>query len=229
MDSKWLFPIRMENSKGIEWVDNIVVALGKFKAPITQTVWERCLRRGVIDAATPEQKQLLWDWWTVGWQEIPTLPASWGPNPIMRIVNQPLGQTLECIYPSMGKAEETLGVSHKVLKNISQNLQSNFLFDGEVRFMKQFAAKEFPPPPWTLFAADNTIVGMFQTKMEMANYLGVHYKVIDWAHNHSWNQLSSGRWFWCDRWGFFPISPNDEVLSGNWREKHSPDYSPDGI
>ena len=229
MDNKWLFPIRMENSKQIEWVDNIVVAIGKFKAPITQATWDNCLRRGVLRADTPEQTQLLRDWWTIGWKEIPTLPQSYGPNPTMQIANGTLGQTLETIYPTMTQAAEHLQCSTKTLKDIAQGICRNYLFDGEVRLMKQFAEKELPYPPWTLFAADNTIEGYFPNRFEMANYLGIHYKVIDKAHYNKWNRLKDGRWFWYERWGFFPISPQDEILTGNWREKYSPNYSPDKI
>lgn len=228
-NSKWLFPIRMENSKGIEWVENIVAALGKFKAPITQATWEHCLRRGVISAATKEQQQLLWSWWTVGWQETPTLPASWGPNPVMRITHQALGKTLEMIYPTIHKALEALKCVRETLYDTAQGLCRNSMFDGEVRLMKQVAEKELPYPPWTLFAADNTIEGYFQNKCELAAYVGLHYSDIAKAHYNAWNRLSDGRWFWYEQWGIFPISPDDEVLGRNWREKYSPNYSPEEI
>ena len=147
----------------------------------------------------------------------------------MKITYQTLGQTLETIYPTIEKACVALGCHGDALKQIIQGTHPNRYFDGELRPLREIAAKELPYPPWTLFAADNTIEASFQTKQEMAEYLGVHYKVIDWAHTRNWNQLESGRWFWYDQWGFFPISPQDEVLGQNWREKHSPNYSPEEI
>jgi len=229
IESKWLFPVRMENSKSIEWVEDIVEAFSKFKAPITQATWEHCLRRGVVGAGTPEHNKLLREWWNTGWQEMPILPAKWGGTPVMKITQQVLGQTLELIYPTIEKTCEALGCGFRAFRDIAQGIHPNRYFDGEVRPLRQIAAKELPYPPWTLFAADDTIIGYFQTKQEMADYLGIHHKIIDVAHNNNWNKLASGKWFWCERWGFMPISPDDEPLGSNWREKYSPDYSPGEI
>ena len=203
--------------------------MGRFKMPITQSIWENCLRRGILRAATPEQNTILRQWWTQGWSEMPIFPMSWGCNPVMHITNQTIGQTLDAVYPSITKASEVFGCEADIVKSIAAKQRPNILFAGELRLMKQIAEKELPYPPWTLFAADNTIQAYFNSKQELADYLQISTKTLDWIHSHAWNELSGGRWFWFERWGFFPISPRDEVLGTNWREEHSPNYSPDEI
>lgn len=227
-DNEWYFPVRMENSKGIVWVDNVLIALSRFKAPITQATWTNCLRRGVIDAATPEETAKLHNWWTEGWKYTPPLPEGWGSIPVARVAEQPLGKTLELVYPNLHTAAEAVQYDERALKRIMRHERANPWGNIELIPMRAIPANE-PNLPWTLFAADGTIEGQFKNRLKMAEYLNTSPRTIDWAHSHNWNELSSGRWFWCDHWGLRPITPQDEILEWDWRRTRWPNYTPDEI
>ena len=217
-NNKWMFPIRMENSKQIETVDNIIEALAKFKAPITLATWTTVLRRGALRAQDPTHQPLLEKWWTEGWQYTPTLEHKQGVGtPILRIGEQVLGDTLEMVYPNLQTAAKELGLEPYRVKDIAQGVSPNTLFAGRLHLLRRLAEKELPQPQWTIFAADNTIQRQYFTLEEMSLGERISKRTLERAHQLNWNRLRDGRWIWYDGWGFIPISPDDEPLEPNWR------------
>lgn len=227
--SKWLFPIRMENTKEIKWVANIVECLGKFKKPIERTTWEHLLRQKTIRAQTPEEQQLLEQWWDKGWAETPQLPTitHWG-NPILRIGLTGMGETLEVVYPTLTSAGANMKLDKRRILGLCTGKFPNP--DPTMRLMMlrkssdvRAVVKGEKQKPWTLFAANNTILGFFDTKQQMADFLGISPRSIDWAHQKHWNQLEDGKWVWLNQWGLVPISPADKALECDWRTRYAPE------
>ena len=228
-DNEWYFPIRMENSKGIFWVKNIVEALSNFKKPITQIAWDNCLRRGMLDADTPSETHKLRQWWTEGWKHTPPLEASCGAIPIMQVAEQPLGKTLEVVYPNLYSAAANFIQDKRTLRKFLQKQTTKQYLGVELIPLRTLEAAEPEILPWTLFAADNTIEKHFASRTALAEYLHIRPKELNWLHAHCWNELANGRWFWHDQWGLIPISPKDEPLDCAWRETRLPNYSGEEI
>ena len=225
--NKWLFPIRMEGKYFIETKDNIVEALATFNRAVDEIGWNKLLAQGRVAAKSPEDQVLLRQWWTEGWKETPQLPAQYSTaNPVMRLRETMDGWNLDLVYPNLSSAAEGEGRTPQEIEILSSGVETKLSSPYKYVLMRQhnFAAlkaREEMQYPWTLFAADNTIQGQYRTKQELADALGVHRRIIDLAHTRSWNKLPSGQWVWYEEWGIMPISPDDEPLGVNWRERCS--------
>lgn len=225
-ENPWLFPVRMENSSRIEWKENIVEALACFKAPITESTWLHCLRRKLIAAETPEEQKKLEEWWSIGWKETPQLPnGETKPNPIMRVRQNALGETLEKIYPSNTIARQDLKCNKKQLAQLCEGIEMAFARGIQLRPMRKKetnymgAVDDFK---WTLFAPDNTILMRAKTLKEIAAKMNISYSSAHYACKARNGVLASGNWFWNDEHGLVPTAPNGEVLPDDWREKNLP-------
>ena len=228
-NSKWLFPIRMENQSFIEWVPNIVEALGRFKRTIDEIGWNRLIAKGKI-AAEGADNDLLRRWWLEGWKDTPCIAAARGMigNPILRTRLTPLGEELYLIYPTMQKACADLRCGELVVTALcnKEKVVHNPI-DGNLYAMKEIVSQHYENynpdrKPWTLFDGNNKIVGFFTNRLEMANYLHLPLVELERAHTDRYNYIGNGYWMWYEKWGFMPISPNDEPLGRNWRTKCMP-------
>ena len=227
--NEWLFPVRMENGHNIEWKPNIVEVLAAFKKPVDQLSWDKLLRRGALSAGTPEDQAKLERWWIEGWKETPTLPPKRSASiPVLYLEEKWDGQHLALVYPSLTIAAEALGTYKRhIILSDTHNLTRETPNKLPVRLMRRHGlqnvyAREDIEWRWTIFAADNTIIGHFRTKQEAANFLGVTAYDLDRAHKYKWNEIDHGIWVWNEEWGLMPISPQDEPLGKNWREKYAP-------
>ena len=218
-NSKWLFPVRMENSRDIRWVSNIVEAFGKFNRPITRAIWERCLRTGNIAAETPEENKLLWEWWDKGWQEMPTLAKeSDKGTPVLQFAATPLGDTLEVVYPTMKLLQKDLEMQRTQFYRVVTNRETDGIHWYQM--LRQTSAPielDNDRTKWTVFTPDNIIAGRFRTKLEMAEFLGCSRKQVDVTIATDDHQFYGGYWLWKDDWGFTPITPKGEQLPVTWR------------
>lgn len=224
-DNKWFFPIRMENKTSIKWKANIVECFGSFRKPIDELSWAQLLRRGQIAAETPEEQKKLEQWWTIGWQEMPQLPLIKGlSNPVMRIRETMNGRNLDLVYPSLRSAERGEGMCKEHIEVLSLGVWTKITSDYQFALMRthnrsKFMLRQENQLPWILFAPDNTILGEFRTKEELIAASGfTEYKVLD-TQNNNWNELPNGKWFWNTKWDLMPITPHDEPLGKNWRER----------
>lgn len=215
-NNQWMFPVRMENSLGIEWVDDIVCALSKFKKPITETTWRQVLDRGILAAETPEENQMLRDWWYSGWDQLPLLKPRAG-TPICEINKGPMGDTLSLVYPTIRSFNEIHHLSERdgFIYLTGTYADKRYLPLREMHYTKVEMSNE---PVWTLFTPDNKVVRHFVTKKEMADYLQCNRKQVD-VVIESWDhRFLSGYWIWKDDWGLTPIAPNGSLLPSNWRQ-----------
>lgn len=225
--NKWMFPVRIEGSTGIVWKDNIVEALGRMKKPIDETTWYKLLDKGIIAAETPEQQELLRQWWQYGWQETPQLPHKNSTSiPVLQIQESALGPTLHTVFGNSAMAAKELKVDRDVVLRISDGKPranfNNFAYKLLRHHNKgSIVNAQERKQLWTHFAANNIILGSYPTKQAMANAIGVTGHIIDVAHKKNWNELPDGTWVWCDDWGIMPISPQDEPLGMKWRQKYA--------
>ena len=216
-ECKWLFPVRMENNSKIEWVAHIYAALGKFKKPITQTMWETCLRTGRIAAYTPEEQDLLWKWWTEGWKETPQVAehSASSPCPILQMAAGALGETLELIYPTIGEFVSTFALTRhereKLLHDIEVPRMAGKTFRSAYPTSEHKLVRK-EPYRWILFDPNNKPLKTFSTKAEMAAYLECGKKPIDVAIASTDHAFYTGFWIWKVDWGFIPISPKGVEL-----------------
>lgn len=218
-NSKWLFPVRMESSVDVRWTANIVEALGRFKTPVTQTIWDTCLRRNSIAAATPEENLLLRQWWSKGWREIPILSFERDKGtPILQIETKALGDTLELIYPNILSFQRQCNKAPRYLYNILNNIiTDNVHWYKPLRKIQNTALEEKDSNKWTLFTPDNIIAGRFRTKLDIAAFLGCTRKEVDVTIASPQHQFFGGYWLWKDDWGFNPITPQGIELPSSWR------------
>lgn len=223
LGSKWLFPVRMENSSRIEWVDTIYHALGKFKAPITQTMWDTCLRTGRIVAATPEEQNLLQRWWTEGWAETPQLEerATSVPCPILQVGHSALGETLELIFPSITHFTEHWGLNRRLTQKALHNIPVPQIADKSFKTAfptatDRIATKE--PYRWILFDPDDNPVRTFTKKTEIVDYLQCGRKLVDVTVVSPSHAFSTGYWLWKTDWGLVPTSPKGVELP-HWEKQ----------
>lgn len=221
-ESIWLFPVRMENSSSIEWKPNLVEAIACFKKPITEATWKECVRRKLIAAETPEEQELLAQWWDKGWKETPQLPyiASYG-NPMLCVRQNALGETLEKIYPTNSSAMEELGCNRKQLVHMCNGVEMPFARGIKIIPMREktdFRIITQDKTRWTLFSRNNTIITRTKTMAEMAKFLGVNQHFIVDIYRKRPAVFFNGDWLWYDEWGLIPTAPNGEVLPEDWRE-----------
>ena len=226
-NNKWLFPIRMAGKNFIETKENIVETLATFKRSIDEIGWNRLLAQGRVAAESPRDQELLRKWWAEGWKETPQLAAKKGiPNPVLRLRETMGGWDLDLVYPNLSSAAEGEGKTLQDIEVLSAGVQTKLSSPYKYVLMRQHSyatlqAREEAQLPWTLFAADNTILGHYRTQKDLANALGVHRRIIDLAHTRNWNRLNDGRWVWYEEWGIMPISPDDEPLGVYWRTKYA--------
>lgn len=218
-NSKWLFPVRMENSSNIRWVSNIVEAFGKFNKPITRATWEHCLRTGLVAAETPEETQLLWQWWDKGWQETPILAReSDKGTPILQFAAGALGDTLELIYPTLKLLQQILNMRRTQFHRVITNRETDNIHWYKLLRVADLGEEiDSDRTKWTVFTPDNTIAGRFRTKLEIADFLGCSRKQVDVTIATADHQFFGGYWLWKDEWGFNPITPKGIQLPASWR------------
>lgn len=219
--SEWIFPIRMENSAHIVWVENIVRALAQFKQPITQTMWEKCLSNGSVAAELPEEQQQLRQWWSKGWKEMPILPqvTSYG-TPICEVRRNVMGENLDIVYPTIQIFQEQHKIKHHkdaYLLIKDTNAQNGSLYYKALRHMTSETELR-KEPIWTLFTPDNKVMAHFVTKQELTKYLGCNRKQVDVVVTAKDHRFLTGYWIWKDDWGLVPVAPNGMPLPINWRQ-----------
>lgn len=218
-DNRWLFPVRMENSREIRWVANIVEAFGKFNAPITQSQWTTCLRRKSISAATDEENILLRQWWTKGWQEMDRLPLEKDKGtPVLQLATEVLGDTLEVIYPTLAIMGKCLKQNRRqTYETIMGTISDGIHWYKPLRQIHYTSLEERDQNKWTVFTPNNLIAGRFRTKLEIADFLGCTRKQVDVTIATPQHQFFGGYWLWKDDWGFNPITPQGIELPPSWQ------------
>lgn len=221
-ECKWLFPVRMENNSKIEWVRHIYAALGKFKQPITKTVWDTCLRTGRIAAETPEEQALLESWWTEGYKYMPEIETMTRgrPCPILQMAAGVLGETLEIVYPGVGSFVAELQLTRHEREKLLHNIDVPRFADKRFKSAYPTCAHKLvrkEPYHWLLFNQENQLVRTFASKLEMAEYFGCGRRAIDTAVSTPNFVFSDGTWVWKVDWGFIPVSPKGEPVR-NWEK-----------
>lgn len=227
-DPNWLFAVRMDGKHQIEWVENIVECFAAFRRPIDAIAWDKLLNSGAISASTPEQNNMLRQWWKEGWKNTPIAAKKPGVNvPVLRLRETMSGWEPDILYPSLGSAAKDNNTTVENLGILNNGVRTKltspykFIFYRETQRGDIEARKE-KELPWTLFGADNIIQGHYRTKKELAAAVGATDKILDLVHKDHWNKLPDGRWIWHDEWDIMPISPNDEPLGVHWRETQKP-------
>lgn len=226
-DSPWLFPVRMENSSKIEWKPNIIEAFSSFKKPIDAIIWDKLLRQKSISAATEQEQKMLERWWIDGWKETPQIKRKHTTaTPILRLRDSLTGWDPYILYPTISIAAKDIKLTPYVLKMLCLGLDTEVQYADKLIAFKELTnaqaqdrqrVKDALGPRWTLFAADNTILGRFNFIGELAAAAQVEDYNLRKYHNENWNELPDGRWFWNNLWGSRPISPRDEVLGKDWQ------------
>lgn len=214
----------MENNSNIVWAKNIVEVFARMKKPIEESTWRNLLRQGILRAGNAEDQEKLEAWWDTGWKETPTLPNKAGvAKPIMKVRQSALGDTLAAVYPraallaAEGIAESRVSAMCNGRRYPEYDwyiIPLREITDG------RYVGSRFSSLPWTLFAADHTIIGQYATQKEMCWNNGISIEDAYRAHKYNFNELADGRWFWMDDWGLLPITPQDEFLDFDWRTKN---------
>ena len=221
---KWTFPIRMESKRDITIVPNIAECISRFKKPVDQLAWEHLLRTKRIAAKLPEDQPKLDRWWAEGWQNITPLPQQHSaPIPVLRLRNTMTGWDMDLVYPNLRSAAEGEQIAYKSFMHLTSELlkphsERKFILlrqhnNSNILLLEDNFYK------WTLFAADNTVLGHYPSKRELASAMRTSIRSLDTAHTNHWNRLPDGKWFWSMDWGFVPISPDDEPIGRNWRDR----------
>ena len=229
-DDKWLFPIRMESKNGIVRKENIVECFGAFKKPVDQLSWDKLLRAGSIAAEDPSNQPLLEQWWTIGWKETPQLPAmKTKPIPTLKLRETMDGWEPDIMYANLKMAAKYENTRRDVIETLAAGVWTKLKSDARYILYRDFShaaikARQNEAPPWTHFAADNRILGHYHSGVELAKDLNIRYVDVYIAHKENWNELSDGTWIWYENWGIMPISPQDELLGFDWREKYGANF-----
>lgn len=233
-NSKWLFPVHIAAKNGTGWEENIILALGKLRRPIDEIAWNKLLAADIIAAEGPE-KELLQRWWTGGWKETPQIEGSAAKStPILRTKYTGLGEELDIVYPNITIAAKELKCHTEIIYQYCSIPEQCVLpFDGKLYAAKSLnslrtESRKEKRRPWTLFDANNTIVGHFANCSELAASIGTNRHQIEIAHRDRYNYIGGGLWVWYEEWGLMPISPNDEPLGKNWRTKCAPKNAVEG-
>lgn len=230
-NSEWLFPVRVEAKDRIQWYPNLTEAFAVMKKPLDRVAWENLLRQKRICAYDDADNTKLAAWWDIGWQQTPQLEPKQSAhgNPILHIGVTPLGETLDLIYPNITTACANIGYSYGTLYRLCAGLRTSAKITGRLHSMRKINAMRLENAiaaaehkPWTLFAPDNTILGHFRTREELAAATPYSWQQVNRAHLNNYNELPNGTWVWYERWDIMPISPQDEPLGLNWRTKYAP-------
>lgn len=233
--SEWLFPVRVAAKDRIQWYPNLTEAFAVMKRPLDYVGWQNLLRQKRICAYDQTDTEKLEAWWDIGWQQTPQLAPkrSRHANPILRIAASPLGETLELVYPSITIAREELNSQDYLIQKACSGMPVKLPFAGRLHSMREIATVALQELqenllPWTLFAADNTILGHFRTREELAKATPYSWQQINRRHLNYYNELEDGTWVWYNQWDVMPISPRDEPLGMDWRTKYAPKTMPEG-
>lgn len=227
--SPYWFPIRMETNKLVRWVPNIVEAIASFKRPIDQQAWETLLRLEKLTAETPEENDLLRSFWNGGgWKTLPQLPYSGKSNPVCRISENALGETLEVIYPSINSAFEHLEDEKAPSYILNFKKQMLGLYPYTLDYIyRPLRAIEKPAQDrregylrdkWVLFDTNDRIVGFYHSAKEVGAACGYTARQVTYAHANRYNTLLNGMWVWNIEWGPIPHTPEGNPLPENWRD-----------
>ena len=221
LNSKWMFPVRMENSGSIVWVESIVEALSKFKAPVTESIWRNLIEKGYIAAELVEEQERLKQWWEQGWYDMPPMESkNHHGTPICEIKQTPMGDTLHMIYPSFTmwsreKGYKDYGTAYRALVKLLKTAPIYYKPLKKLRFGRAVEKEKH----WILFAPDNTIIEQFNTKKEIREYLNCTITDLDRWIATPGHQMLNGCWIWKNDWGLIPVAPNGEALPSDWRQK----------
>ena len=227
-NSQWLFPIRVAAKDRIQWYSNIVEMAAALQKPLYYDGWQSLLRQNRIQAYDDTDNRLLAQWWEEGWQHTPRLAAEDRSrrNPIFHIGDGPLGETLEVIYPSIDHAAAATNLTETTIRKSCIGAPTRVAVEG--RFWcgydlstSQVEHWKYDKRAWTLFAPDNTILGHYHNREELAQDTPYSWQYVWRQHLNNYNELENGMWVWNDNWGIMPISPKDEPLGLDWRTKYA--------
>ena len=217
----WNFPVRVETSKGIVWYNNLTEVLTTLKSPLDELAWNRLTSTGLI-AAKGDNNHLLANWWKEGWEDFSLFPQPCTRGkPVLQIKTTKFGKQLDKVFGSLRMMQREYHLRNDQVYDLLR--RKRFLEDYEFVPLYKNSYTEDDYYPWTLFSADNKIIGQYKTKTEMTRRTGYSIAQINYVHEMYFNEFDNGEWVWHDEWGLLPISPRDEVLPVDWRESCKPD------